>query len=71
VILRAIAVALPDVVRGRKPMPTTEGGRLGLPADFLIAPDGRVLASHHGRHVYDQWSVDELLNLLPAKENRP
>lgn len=70
-IVRAIAVALPDAVRRRKPMPTAEGGRLGLPADFLIAPDGRVLASHHGSHVYDQWSVDELLNLLPVKENRP
>lgn len=69
-IVRAIAVALPDVVRKRKPSPpmNPEGGRFGLPADFLIAPDGRVLASHHGTHVYDQWSVDELLNLLPVKE---
>lgn len=71
-IVRAIAVALPDVVRKRKPAPPhrPEGGRLGLPADFLIAPDGRVLARHHGTHVYDQWSVDELLNLLPVRENR-
>ncbi|HEX6356983.1 peroxiredoxin-like family protein [Actinophytocola sp.] len=70
-IVRAIAVGLPDVLRKRKPLPPQkpEGGRLGLPADFLIAPDGRVLASHHGQHVYDQWSVDELLNLLPVKEN--
>ncbi|OCB21008.1 alkyl hydroperoxide reductase [Mycobacterium malmoense] len=37
------------------------GGHLGLPADFLIAPDGRVLADKHGRHANDQWSVDELL----------
>lgn len=70
-IVRAIAVALPDVVRGRRPAPKPEGGRFGLPADFLVAPDGRVLASHHGRHVYDQWSVDELLDLLPVRENRP
>lgn len=69
-IIRAVAAAVPDLVRRRKPAPNAEGGRLGLPADFLIAPDGRVLASHHGTHVYDQWSVDELLNLLPAKENR-
>ncbi|MBF6437062.1 peroxiredoxin-like family protein [Nocardia cyriacigeorgica] len=39
-----------------------EGGRLGLPADFLIAPDGRVVASKHGAHADDQWSVDELLS---------
>ncbi|GAB1514588.1 peroxiredoxin-like family protein [Actinophytocola sp. KF-1] len=72
-IVRAIAVALPDVVRKRKPAPPAkpEGGRFGLPADFLIAPDGRVLASKHGTHVYDQWSVDELLALVPVKENRP
>ncbi len=70
-IVRAVAVALPDLVRKRKPMPRPESGRFGLPADFLIAPDGRVLASHHGTHVYDQWSVDELLNLVPVKENRP
>lgn len=36
---------------------------LGLPADFLIAPDGRVLAAHYGSHADDQWSLDELLAL--------
>jgi len=36
---------------------------LGLPADFLIAPDGRVLAAHYGRHADDQWSLDELLSM--------
>ena len=40
-------------------MPT--GGRFGLPADFLIAPDGRIVALKYGRHANDQWSVDELL----------
>jgi peroxiredoxin len=38
------------------------GGRLGLPAEFLIAPDGRITALHYGRHAYDQWTVDELLD---------
>jgi len=38
------------------------GGVLGLPGDFLIAPDGRVAALKYGRHAYDQWSVDELLH---------
>ena len=38
------------------------GGRLGLPADFLIAPDGRVAAFKYGQHAYDQWTVDELLD---------
>jgi peroxiredoxin len=38
------------------------GGRLGLPADFLIAPDGRIAALKYGQHAYDQWTVDELLD---------
>ena len=37
------------------------GGPFGLPADFLIAPDGRVAAVKYGEHAYDQWTVDELL----------
>lgn len=62
-IVRGILTALPDVVRKRKPLPPPRpvGGRLGLPGDFLIAPDGRVVASRLGTHIYDQWSVDELL----------
>ncbi|MDQ0377339.1 peroxiredoxin-like family protein [Amycolatopsis thermophila] len=45
----------------RPPAARQEGGRLGLPADFLIAPGGEVLAHKYGEHAYDQWSVDELL----------
>lgn len=36
---------------------------LGMPADFLIAPDGAVIARKYGEHADDQWSVDELLKL--------
>src|SRR5215475_3652225 len=39
------------------------GGPLGLPADFLIAPSGRINAVKYGTDAYDQWSVDELLTL--------
>lgn len=42
-----------------------EGGHLGLPADVLVSPEGRVLAAHYGAHADDQWSVDELLAKLP------
>lgn len=61
-IVLGIATALRE--RRRTPALSPAGGRLGLPADFLIAPDGRVLAEKHGEHVYDQWSVDELLGLV-------
>lgn len=47
----------------RKLVPDLHGGPLGLPADFLIAPTGQVLARHYGQHAYDQWTVDDLLTL--------
>ncbi|SHJ97878.1 AhpC/TSA family protein [Pseudonocardia thermophila] len=67
---RAIARAVRHEVRaigdGRPAPPLRpDGGRLGLPADYLVAPDGRVLASKLGAHVDDRWSVDELLALVP------
>lgn len=64
-ILRAVLVALPGALLGRKPLPplAPEGGRFGLPADFLVAPDGRILACKYGEHVDDHWSVDEVLAL--------
>jgi hypothetical protein len=38
------------------------GVRVGRPADFLTAPDGRIAALKYGRHAYDQWTVDGLLD---------
>jgi hypothetical protein len=35
---------------------------LGLPADFLIDDLGKIVAVHYGKHAYDQWSIDHLLN---------
>ncbi|MFF6958300.1 redoxin domain-containing protein [Streptomyces sp. NPDC008317] len=62
-IARAVGSSMWGAVRRRNRMapvvPT--GGSLGLPADFLIAPDGRIVAAKYGEHAYDQWSVDELL----------
>jgi AhpC/TSA antioxidant enzyme len=69
-IVRAVARGLRAVRRRERLAPPArpEGGRLGLPADFLIAPDGRVLAEKYGVHVDDQWSVDELLALAHSVE---
>jgi peroxiredoxin len=64
---RAWWPALHGVVRKRRPWRLDlHGGPLGLPADFLIDPDGRVLARKYGTHAYDQWTVDELLALARA-----
>jgi hypothetical protein len=67
---RAVPPALVSMVRhgyfwnrGGKPVanPHPTGGHLGLPGDFLIGSDGRVLACKRGIHANDQWSVDEVL----------
>lgn len=67
---RAVAPTLVSVMRqsitgtrGDKPITNLHptGGRLGLPADFLIGSDGRVIACKYGTHANDQWSVDEVL----------
>jgi peroxiredoxin len=60
------------VLAGKRPWAGDRStGLLSLPADFLIAPDGSVLAARHGRNAYDQWSVDELLatvgELMPLR----
>jgi peroxiredoxin len=62
-IVRGILRSVLAIARGRGAIPSInpEGGRFGLPADFLIAPDGTIRACKYGAHAYDQWSVDELL----------
>ena len=70
---RAIAKGLGRTVSAmlqrRQPPPplNPQGGLLGLPADFLIAQDGRVLAAKYGQHAYDQWTVDEMLTLAGGR----
>lgn len=41
-------------------------GPTGLPADFLLGADGRVLAAKYGKTADDNWEVDDVLRL--AKE---
>lgn len=40
-----------------------ENGILGLPADFLVDAQGRIVACKYGAHADDHWEVDELLQL--------
>jgi hypothetical protein len=54
------------VLATRKLYKRAENGIRGLPADFLIAPSGQVLAAHYGRHAYDNWDADQLLRLAGA-----
>lgn len=70
-ILRGVTRSLGKTLRGRAPLPTItpRGGRLGLPADFLIAPSGTILSCKYGSHAFDQWSVDEVLGLAGASQS--
>jgi len=38
--------------------------RMGLPSEFLIGRDGKLLAVKYGKRVDDHWSVDQLLELV-------
>lgn len=71
-ILRGVLRSSGNVLLKRTPLPPLypKGGRLGLPADFLIAPDGAILACKYGSHAYDQWTVDEILELARAPRRR-
>ncbi|GGQ42132.1 peroxiredoxin [Actinomadura coerulea] len=64
-VLRAVTRGTWDILRRRERAPRLlpDGGRFGLPADFLIGSDGRIVAAGYGEHAYDQWTVDELLAL--------
>lgn len=67
-IFRGLGRSIGAVIRGKEHAPPVKpgGGSTGLPGDFLIASDGRVIASKYGEHAYDQWSVDEVLALATA-----
>jgi len=68
-VFRGAAHNVGAAIRGKEklsPM-TPKNGPLGLPGDFLIASDGRVIASKYGEHAYDQWSVDEVLELAKGQ----
>ncbi|GLW09477.1 alkyl hydroperoxide reductase [Microtetraspora sp. NBRC 13810] len=72
-IVRAVLRGVWGLLRGRDRAPSRSphGGRLGLPADFLIDPAGRIVAGKYGEHVYDQWSVDEILALAAGARPAP
>jgi peroxiredoxin len=67
-IFRGLGRSIGASVRGEEHAPPVKpaGGSTGLPGDFLIASDGRVVASKYGEHAYDQWSVDEVLALAKS-----
>jgi peroxiredoxin len=59
----ALLAALRAVLTTMRIPKQTENGALGLPADFLIGPTGRIEAVHYGAHAYDNWDADTILRL--------
>nr|WP_193213698.1 peroxiredoxin-like family protein [Luteolibacter marinus] len=55
--------ALKGMLSGSFAVPGKGESPLGLPADFLIRPDGSIAVVKYGRFADDKWSVDELLAL--------
>lgn len=64
---RVYPMILRGIRSGGSPAPRHGDTALGLPADFLIEPDGRVRKAKYGRHASDHWSVDELIRLARAQ----
>jgi peroxiredoxin len=48
----------------------THGGIHGLPADFLIAPDGRLLLARYGTHADDALPIERVLDLARGARER-
>jgi len=68
---RAIVNATATAFRTRRMPPLAPtGGELSCPADILIDTSGRVVAVKYGTHAADQWSVDELLQIV-ASDSTP
>jgi len=64
-IFKGLGRSIGATVRREEHAPPVKpaGGSTGLPGDFLIASDGRVIASKYGEHAYDPWTVDQVLAL--------
>lgn len=60
---KAWLAGIKGLLRHGPGFPTRGESALGLPAEFLIDADGLILAAKYGTHAYDQWSVEELLEL--------
>jgi peroxiredoxin len=66
---RGVGHSIGAVIRRKEKAPPIvhENGSLGLPGDFLIASDGHIVASKYGTHAFDQWTVDEVLELARSQ----
>lgn len=60
---KAVWSALRGMVGTRSNPFRGEGGKDGLPADFLVDRDGTILAAHYGGHAADHWELEHVIAL--------
>jgi hypothetical protein len=68
---RARLAGVRAVTKKRPVLPANRQQAVGLPADFLLPPDGHVLAFKYGVHAHDQWPVDDLSTLPVSTSELP
>ncbi|MGV8835897.1 peroxiredoxin-like family protein [Cellvibrio sp.] len=51
-----------NIMRPLRFMPSGDESMFGLPADFLIDPNGLICELHYGTHAYDQWDFETLIS---------
>lgn len=67
--LRAVWAFVTGVVRQRSLQGSLSlGDHLGLPADFLLDPDGTVLDRYYGSGATDGWSVHDVLRRAASQQ---
>ena len=59
------------ILAARRFYTRAENGILGLPADFLVDAQGRIVACKYGAHADDHWEVGELLQLASTVQPAP
>ena len=67
---RAVVAAMAGALRAPSNPLDSEGGRLGLPGEFLVNAHGVAVAVHYGKHADDAWSVDDVLALAGNPSTR-
>ncbi len=67
---RSWVPAIKGLLKHGASLPGIGESPLGLPADFLIHPNGKIAKMKYGQHANDQWSVDELLALVTHEKKQ-
>lgn len=61
---RAMLAGLKGLWESKRMSLKAENGVFGLPADFLVSAQGKIVALHYGQHADDHWEVEQLLQYV-------